>query len=160
MSPDPYAPKGWPRTTREVRTELETFTMRLQQLGGTPDEVAQVVAGWDELDPDGTPDGWTRARRDQVLAMHDDELRRLLVEGRDEYAYATTTEEEARAQAMAAGLARARQEAAQVIYGNVASVLDWVGADPIRALVVLELEQGRSGANRKTLVEPLTDLVQ
>lgn len=149
---DPYAPKGWPRGNPEVRTELETFSDRLRQLGATDDEVAQVVAGWDTFDAD-----WTPARRHQVVHLSDADLRQLLVDGREEYEHDTTTEEVAAVRDAERARRMAEAEAARRIGGNVDSVLAWVGDDRYRAQAVLELEV--AGQRRKTLLAPMRDLV-
>ncbi len=151
--PDPYRAKGWPRVNRETRTDLETFTMRLELLGASPDEVQAVVGGWDDFDGD-----WTPERRHELLHMGDDGLRGVIEAGREEYDYANTTEEEAEARVEAQRLRTARSEAAQRIYGTVPSLLAWVGDDQVRAGAVRELETGDEGASRKTLLSALDEI--
>lgn len=155
---DPYAPKGWPRGQSERQSTLDGVQARLRQLGATDDEVAAVVDGWDQLDPDDTPDGWTRARREQVTHMGDNELRALLVDGRTEYEYATTTEEEAAEQDRQRARNRTQAEAADRVNGTVPSVLAWVGDDKDRAQSVLDVET--TGANRITLVKALREVLE
>jgi hypothetical protein len=160
--PDPYAPKGWPRQVAgERRSELDQFAQRLTDLGAQPDEVQLVRDSWDELDPDDStdPDAFTAARRAELLRMPDDQLRALLTSSRDEYELGTTSEEEAEAHRQMAAYRLAYAEAGERICGNVDSVLAWVADDPVRAEAVLELEQGPDGADRKTLVGPLRDLL-
>lgn len=156
--PDPYAPKGWPRGTSERQSTLDGVQVRLRQLGATDDEIAAVVDGWDQLDPDGTPDGWTRVRREQVTHMGDNELRALLVDGRQEYEYATTTEEEAAEKVRANARRRTQAEAAERVNGTVPSVLAWVGDDKDRAQAVLDVEN--TGARRITLVKALLEILE
>lgn len=160
--PDPYAPAGPRRpTVSEVRTPVDQFATRLANLGATPDEVQAVVDAWDDLDPDDAadPDAWTAGRRDRVFAADDAELQAMIDSARDEYEVGTTTEADAQAKADHAALRAAEAEAAGRIGGNVDSVLAWVAGDAIRAQAVLALEQAPEGANRKTLVGPLTELV-
>ena len=160
--PDPYAAKGWPRpATGERRTDLDQFVGRLVDLGAQPDEVQLVRDSWDDLDPDDStdPEAFTAARRAELVRMPDDQLRGLLTASRDEHTLGTTTEEEAEAHRQMAEYRQAYQEAAERIGGNVDSVLAWVADDPVRAEAVLELETSPDGADRKTLVGPLRDLL-
>ena len=151
---DPYRAKGWPRVNRETRTDLETFTMRLELLGASPDEVAAVTDGWDDFDGD-----WTPERRHELLHMGDDGPRGVIVAGREEYDYANTTEEEADARAEAQRLRTARTEAAQRIYGTVPSIVAWMGDDPVRARALRELEEDAEGAGRKTLLAAIDEII-
>ena len=157
---DPY--RGVPRVVAtEVRSPLDDFLDRLRQLGATPDEMDAVARTWDQLDPDDSPDpdAWTRARREEVRRAGDDYLRALILEGRAEYEYGTTTEKDAAAKAAHAAYAAALAEAQGRIGGTVPAVLAWVGDDPLRAEAVLHLETLPEGANRKSLAAPLRDLV-
>lgn len=167
--PDPYAPKGWPReATGERRSELDQFLQRLAELGATDEERRLVADGWDQLDPDDTPDdedgpAFTRAYRSHLVRMGDHELVALLREAREANDFHSTTEEEAAAREAereeAARYQQAHTEALERIGGNVQAVLGWVAGDPVRAQVVHVLETGPEGANRKTLVEPLQELL-
>jgi hypothetical protein len=158
--PDPYAPKGWPRVNSETRSPLEHFVTRLRELGATEDEVSAVVETWDQFDPDPhAPEAWTEAQRAQVMRLGDNELRQMIVDGRREYAFATTTEEEADRKAAKMAQQRAMTEAQGRIDGPVASVLAWVGDDRIRAAAALAAER-EGGAPRKTLVAGLEDVLR
>lgn len=160
--PDPYAAKGWPReVASESRTELDQFVSRLVDLGAQPDEVQLVRDSWDDLDPDDDtdPDAFTTARRAELVRMPDDKLLALLHASREEHELGTTTEEEAEAARAEAQYRVAVAEAHERIGGNVDSVLAWVADDPVRAEAVLDLETGPDGADRKTLVGPLRDLL-
>jgi len=156
--PDPYQPAGPPRyAASEIRGELDQFLSRLRDLGATPDELAAVARTWDDLDPDDCtdPDCFTRRHRDELAHAPDDRLRALILDGRAEYEHGTTTQEDADAQAREAAYLAALEEAAGRIGGNVASVLDWVGGDPVRARAMVELESAPEGAQRKTLLAAL-----
>lgn len=160
--PDPYAAKGAPRATvPETRSQLDQFLARLTDLGAEPDELQLVRDSWDDLDPDDDtdPDAFTAARRAELVSMPDDKLAGLLAASRDEYEVGTTTEEEAEQARAAAEYRDAYREAAERIGGNVDSVLAWVADDPVRAQAVLDLERSSDGADRKTLVKPLAELM-
>lgn len=153
--PDPYAPKGWPRSTASERVSpLDGFLARMRQLGATEEELAGVRDDWGNYDGE----DWTPERKAQVLAATDDQLRAMLAEVRAEYEVGTVTEEEHAARARQHDYQLQLREAADRIGGTVADVLGWVGDDPVKAEAVLELEQGPDGADRKTLVEPLRQL--
>ncbi len=153
MSPDPYAPKGYPRVNSETRSPLEQFTMRLRELGATDDEVSAVVASWDDIDEE-----WTPAERARVAGLGDNELRAMIVDGRQEFTYSTTTQEDADRKAAKAREMRAMSEAQERIDGNVAAILAWVGDDKVRAQAALSAEK-EGGAPRKTLVAGLEDVL-
>jgi hypothetical protein len=159
--PNPYEPRGWPRTNVESRSPLEQFVARLRDLGATDDEVELVETTWDNLDPDDSsfPEAWTRARRDEMARLGDNELRRMIRDSREEYALGTTTEEEQQAAEDRRRAHTARAEASERIHGNVPSVLAWVGDDTVRARAVLELETGVDGRERSTLVKALREIV-
>jgi hypothetical protein len=152
--PDPYAPKGWPReVAAETRGPLDQFLARLADLGATDDEQADVAATWH--DDEAFPPEW----RQELLHMGDNELAAMIREVREEHRLGTTTEDDdADAEAHAAYRA-AMAEAAERIGGNVQAVLAWVGDDPVRAQAVHQLETGPDGAGRKTLVEPVQQLL-
>lgn len=157
--PDPYSARGWPRVNTEMRSPLDQFIDRLRQLGATDEEVDDVLATWDDFDSDPhAPEAWTHAQRARVLAMGDNELRALIESGRQEYAYATTTEDEAAEQGARRARQRAATEAEDRINGNVAGILAWVGDDPVRATAVYSLEKA-SPSPRKTLLEPLEGIL-
>lgn len=159
MSPDPYAPKGWPRVNSETRSPLEHFVTRLRELGATEDEVSAVVETWDQFDPDPhAPEAWTHAQRAKVAALGDNELRAMIVDGRREYAYSTTTEEEAARKAAKNAELRAMTEAQGRVDGTVSAILAWVGDDKVRARAALAAER-EGGAPRKTLVTKLEDVL-
>ncbi len=146
--PDPYAAKGWPRdVASEMRSPRDTWLMRLEQLGATPDELAQVMAEW--------PDPEYQAEVHDMLLLGDNELRATLLEVRAEYEVGTTTEAEADAQDDHAEYRAAEAEASGRIGGTVGALLAWVGSDLVRAQVVHHLETSAEGANRTTLVRPL-----
>ncbi len=152
MSPDPYAAKGWPReVASEMRSPRDTWLMRLEQLGATPDELAQVLAEW--------PDPEYQAAVHDMLLLGDNELRAALLEVRSEYEVGTTTEAEAAADDEHARYRAAEAEATGRMGGTVPAVMAWVGSDLIRAQVVHHLETAAGGANRATLVRPLQDLL-
>lgn len=153
MSPDPYQAKGYPRVNSETRSALEQFIVRLRELGATEDEVSTVVASWDDLDEE-----WTVAERARVASLGDNELRAMIVDGRREYDYSTTTQEEADRRAAKAEQLRAMTEAQGRIDGNVAAILAWVGDDKVRATAALAAER-EGGAPRKTLVKQLEDVL-
>lgn len=164
--PDPYAPKGRVRSSApEMRSEQDQFLTRLADLGATEDELDQVRDAWDDLDPDDTPDdpdlgpAWTLARRTELVNAGDHELTALLRRARIEHDEGTTTEDEADEQERRREYDRAMAEGQERIGGNVDAVLAWVGDDPVRAQVAHQLETGEGGANRKTLVEPLGQLL-
>lgn len=158
--PDPYQGKGWPRVNSETRSPLEQFVIRLRQLGATEDEVSAVVETWDQFDEDPhAPEAWTHPQRAKVLRLGDNELRQMIVDGRREYAYATTTQEEADRKQAKAAQHRAMSEVQERIDGNVAGILAWVGDDRIRAQAALAAEQ-EGGAPRKTLVSGLEDVLR
>ena len=148
-------------TIPETRGPLETFLMRLRQLGATLDEIDAVAATWDQLDPDDDPDpdAWTVTRRREVMYADDTYLLALIREGRDEYELGTTTQEQADDKAEAAAFNAALNEASGRVGGTVPAVLAWVGGDPTRARAVLDLEAAPTGAGRKTLLGPLRELV-
>lgn len=159
MSPDPFQGKGYPRVNSETRSPLEQFVSRLRELGATEDEVSAVVDTWDDFDPDPTaPEAWTHAQRAKVAALGDNELRRMIVDGRREYVYSTTTQEEADRRAAKAAELRAMTEAQGRIDGNVSAILAWVGDDKVRAHAALAAER-EGGAPRKTLVAGLEDVL-
>lgn len=157
--PDPFQARGWPRINRETRTPLENFVVRLRALGATPDEVDAVVASWDDVEDErdaaGDPTAWTAKRRDEVARLPDPQLRAMIEDGRQEYAYGTTTQEEADRQAALARERRTHTEAAERVHGTVSSIMAWVGDDPLRALAIRDLEFGPDGGNRKTLLTAL-----
>lgn len=157
--PNPYAPRGWPRVNTESRSPLETFVLRLRQLGASEDEVSAVVDTWDDFDPDPhAPEAWTHAQRAKVQALGDNELRQMIVDGRREYEYATTTQEDADRKAEKVAQQRALTEAEGRIDGAVPAILAWVGDDRIRAQAALSVE--RDGPSpRKTLVAALEGIV-
>jgi hypothetical protein len=165
--PNPYAASHRRRvsTTSEGRSELDQFITRLSDLGATDDELTQVREQWDALEPDDTPDdpdlgpAWTRAYRDQLVATGDRELTQLLRRARAEHLEGTTDPDEAEATARRRAYDRALGEAQDRVGGTVAEVLAWVADDPVRAQAVHQLETSSDGANRKTLVEPLADLL-
>lgn len=160
MSPDPYAPKGYPRINSETRSPLEQFIMRLRELGATEDEVSAVVETWDQFDSDPhAPEAWTHAQRARVMALGDNELRAMIVDGRREYEFSTTTQEEADRKAAKAREIRAMSEARDRIDGTIAAILAWVGDDKIRAQAALSAER-EGGAPRKTLVTKLEDVLR
>jgi hypothetical protein len=160
MGSDPYQAKGWPRVNSETRSPLEHFVVRLRELGATEDEVSAVVETWDQFDPDPhAPEAWTHAQREAVMRLGDNELRQMIVDGRREYAYSTTTQEEADRKAAKAAELRAMNEAQVRIDGSVASVMAWVGDDVVRAMAALAAER-EGGAPRKTLVARLEDLLR
>ncbi len=157
---DPYAPKGYPRINSETRSPLEQFTMRLRELGATEEEVSAVVETWDQFDPDPTaPEAWTHAQRARVMALGDNELRAMITDGRREYEFSTTTQEDADRKTAKAKEIRAMDEARGRIDGNVAAILAWVGDDKVRAQAALSAEQ-EGGAPRKTLVAGLEDVLR
>lgn len=157
--PNPYQARGWPRVTLESRTPLEQFVGRLEQLGATEDEISAVVDTWDQFDPDPhAPEAWTHAQRARVMALGDNELRAMIVDGRREYEYATTTQEDADRRAEKASRQRALTEAEGRIDGTVSAILAWVGDDRIRAQAVLAAER-ESGAPRKTLLTAMEGIV-
>jgi len=164
--PDPYAPKGMPRTTDgERRGELDHFLARLSDLGATGDELAQVRDAWDDLEPDdaepyddGEP-AWTRAERSKLVNASDHQLTELLRRARVEHHIGTHDEDDDAEVERRRSYDRAMAEAQERIGGNVQAILGWVGDDPVRAQAVHQLERGEGGANRKTLVEPLEDLL-
>lgn len=166
---DPYAGGGRGRgvaVSGEVRTELDQFVARLRDLGATPDEIEPVVASWDDLDPadtevvEGEVPPWTAERRTALVNAPDAELEGLLQAARDEYALGTTTEADAAEAARKRQLAALQARAAEVVGKPVAQVLEWVGTSTDRATAVLELETAKGeGANRKTLVAPLRELL-
>jgi hypothetical protein len=153
MGSDPYQAKGYPRVNSETRSPLEQFTMRLRELGATDDEVSTVIASWDDIDEE-----WTPAERTRVANLGDNELRAMIVDGRREYEYSTTTQEEADRKAAKARELRAMDEAQNRIDGSVAAILAWVGDDKVRAQAALSVEK-EGGAPRKTLVAALTELI-
>lgn len=158
--PDPYAPKGWPRVNSETRSPLEHFVVRLRELGASDDEVSAVVDTWDDFDADPhAPEAWTHAQRAKVMRLGDNELRQMIVDGRREYAYSTTTQEEADRKAEKQAQHRAMSEVQERIDGSVAAVLAWVGEDRIRATAALAAER-EGGAPRKTLVAGLEDVLR
>jgi len=164
--PDPYAPKGLPRRADgERRSELDHFLTRLEDLGADDEELAQVRDAWDDLEPDdaepyddGEP-AWTRAERSKLVNASDHELVALLRRARQEHAIGTTDEDDQAEQERRRAYDRAMAEAQERIGGNVQAIIGWVGDDPVRAQAVHQLETSEGGANRKTLVEPLADLL-
>lgn len=159
MSPDPYAPKGYPRVNSETRSPLEQFVTRLRELGATEDEVSAVVDTWDDFDPDPTaPEAWTHAQRAKVAALGDNELRQMIVDGRREYEIGTVTEEEAARKAAKNAELRAQTEAQGRIDGTISAILAWVGDDKVRATAALAAER-EGGAPRKTLMARLEDVL-
>ncbi len=159
MSPDPYAPKGYPRVNSETRSPLEQFVTRLRELGATEDEVSAVVDTWDDFDADPhAPEAWTHTQRARVAALGDNELRAMIVDGRQEYAYSTTTQEDADRKAAKAAELRAMTEVQGRIDGKVPAILAWVGDDKVRAQAALAAEK-EGGAPRKTLVAGLEEVL-
>lgn len=143
-------------TTPEVRSELETAVMRLEEIGATPDEIATFVDGWDDLNDD-----WTVERRTEWLHQSDGDLARELAGIRAEHRFHTTTEEE---QAELDDQERHMaliDEAAGLTGSNITRIMEWVNAgdDPtevgLRASIMLDLET--NGQNRPTLVAQLAD---
>lgn len=67
----PYAPKGAPRRSNEIRDPLTEIRERLRRLGATADEVADWTgaAAWDELDDE------QRESVDELRTASDDEIR-------------------------------------------------------------------------------------
>ena len=152
--PDPYQAKGYPRINSETRSPLEQFVLRLRELGATEDEVSAVVASWDDIDEE-----WTPAERARVAGLGDNELRAMIVDGRQEFTYSTTTQEDADRKAAKAREMRAMSEAQERIDGNVAAILAWVGDDKVRAQAALSAEK-EGGAPRKTLVSGLEEVLR
>lgn len=158
--PNPYAPRGWPRVTSETRSPLEQFVLRLHQLGATEDEISAVVNTWDVFDEDPhAPEAWTHAQRARVQSLGDNELRQMIIDGRREYEYATTTQEDADRKAEKVARQRALTEAEGRIDGAVPAILAWVGDDRIRAQAALSVERA-GAAPRKTLVSALEAVVR
>jgi hypothetical protein len=158
--PDPYQAKGYPRINSETRSPLEQFITRLRELGATEDEVSAVVDTWDDFDPDpNAPEAWTHAQRARVAALGDNELRAMIVDGRREFVYSTTTQEDADRRAAKAAELRAMTEAQGRIDGKVPAILAWVGDDKVRAQATLAAEQ-EGGAPRKTLVAGLEEVLR
>lgn len=154
--PNPFAA---PRVTRrpsapQSLSQLEQFVVRLRAIGATDEEVETVRQTWDDLSDD-----WTVADRTKLTRLSDEQLRDELVATRAEYQHDTTTEQQQDATDAATFQQKVRAEAAEVIGRNIGAVLQWVGTDPIRAIVILELEQSEHGAARKGIIEPLTELV-
>lgn len=100
--PNPFKPRqygGWETDTvgpsvgagapDVVVDELEPFLERLRQLGATPDELADVRAGWDVLDEE-----WTLEYRHRLSHASDAELAAHLEAIRAEHVAHTMTEEE------------------------------------------------------------------
>lgn len=144
----------------EVRTPLDDFLTRLQQLGASPDQVQSVADTWDQFDTDDGEDSWTPERRAMLMALGDTELGQLIDASRDEYNYATTSEEDAAAADHTRHLEAAIAEAQGRIGANVQSVAAWVGDDPVRAEAVLRLELAPEGANRTTLISQVAPVAR
>jgi hypothetical protein len=119
-----------------------------------------VVDTWDDFDPDpNAPEAWTHAQRARVAALGDNELRAMIVDGRREFVYSTTTQEDADRRAAKAAELRAMTEAQGRIDGKVPAILAWVGDDKVRAQATLAAEQ-EGGAPRKTLVAGLEEVLR
>lgn len=153
--PNPYAPRVTRRTEPEQVGELAGFLHRLRLLGATDEELASVADTWDQL-----TDEFTVLDRAQMLAWDDEKLGAELAALRAEYRQHTTTEADDATEAAARATNTAQAEAHDVVGRPVASVLEWVGSDVLRAIAILDLEQGPDGAARKTLVVPLRTLVE
>lgn len=152
---NPYAPRvSRTASVPETPSELASFVHRLQMLGATPEELAVVGDTWDDLDDD-----WTAEQRSALTRLSDDELRAELRATREEYRHDTRTEGEQEALDATGYVEQMRAQAAEEVKKPVPQVLAWVDDDPVRAIAVLDLENGPDGAQRKTLVEPLQELV-
>lgn len=152
---DPYAP----RVSRSVSEpeaigELDQFVTRLQLLGATDEEIATVRTTWDDLDEE-----WTVDQRTALTLLPDDELRAELLATREEYRHDTRTETEQAEVDTTDAMTQAHARAADIIGQPVAKVLEAVGEDVYRAMAVLDMELAETGAQRKTLVEPLRAMV-
>lgn len=159
--PNPYGPR-WPREPRTARTmrdvlpTLDQFVERLRLLGASPSTIDVVRERWEPTDDADRED------RDQVLLLCDDDLRALILEVEEEHRISTTTEEEEAAARFTAKVEQLNDYAADAdewVKGNVQSVLDVVGDDPVAAAAALLAETTRADEAgedaRVTLVEPL-----
>lgn len=137
-------------STSDRQSDLDFVLGRLAKLGATDDEMAEVRDSWFDNTHGDLATG-RRFLRDAPDAV----LLKAIAEVRDEFEESTTSETEK----VEASDEYARQVAAVEAYDkigdNVATILEWVAADPVRARAVLDLEQGEHGAQRKTLIEPL-----
>ena len=158
---DPYTAASYRDVDPEVRSHRDEVLARFRELGANDEEVAQIAEAWDDLDPsDSTePDAWTREKRDALRYAGDHELQRLLDRARREYTEGTTTEEEEAEAEHARAVDAARVEALDRIGGTVGAILGWVGDDLARAHAVLSVEPPIDEGGRKTLIEPLEELV-
>lgn len=148
------------RASRERVTRLESFTSRLREVGATEQEIADLVAVWNEND-DPHDSRWITTR-DRLVRLSDTDLRRLLEQARREYFEHTHTPEEQADAERAAFLEQARAELAISPDHKVADLIEWVAGDPLRAQAALEWEQARDTTHgpRVTLVNALTPLVE
>ena len=148
--PDPYAANEERPAVGEVRGHREEVLERFRQLGATDEELAVVTVEWDDL---------TGAERDELRFAGDHELTAALERARTEHYEGTHTEDEEAAERAELAYRAAVVEAGERIGGNVDSVLAWVAGDVDKARAVLETEPPLDAGGRKTLIEPLVELV-
>lgn len=146
--PNPKAP------TRHVtpsapRAPDHPPTGRLRRIGVTQEEVAEAERRWADMSDD---ERWEA--QEALNALTDEELRGQLAEGRAERDEAPAPEAVYAPDAEASAV-----NPEDVPEGTVDAVLDWVGDDRARAAAALLAEQRREGDPRKTLVEPLQQLL-
>ena len=142
------------RRARESVNKRDGFLNRLRKVGATDDEVGDFAAIWDD------PAGWG-IPRDVLTRLSDGDLRQLLEHNRREFReHTTTVEEEQDAQRATAD--RVARDAWTVDHPTtVTQVMGWVGADPHRAAVALDVELDKpADERRKTLIAQLEPLVE
>lgn len=157
---NPYAPKGPTRHSNERRNPVDEFADRLVALGADRDEVDDWL---DEVDLDS-------AEFERVRRMSDAEIRFHLEavsgeedddEALDDASPILGAEGNMTASPPSIPQEPAEEETVDVPAGlvdqNVPEILAWVGEDPQRAAVALELES-LTEKPRKTLVEPLQEI--
>jgi hypothetical protein len=145
----PRAHDGSPEVM--ARDSLEAFVARITALDASIDEVEAVRAFWSQPVDEGDH------TREALLRMSDDELRKLIEDGRAEFEVGTHDEAEQADLDWRRAVDAERPEAEnQTAHGTVERVIEWVGGEPARAQAALDAEHSIPDHQpRRTLVAAL-----
>lgn len=152
-SHNPFAPVSTRERKAPARAPEFPPLRRLRRLGLLPDEEQVVRERWEALS-----DAERTETFEAMENLDNDELARQIVEMRQELAAERRGQRGAEV-VSGADADEAAVDVDDVPDGTVPEVLEWVGDDQARASAALLAEQRRHDPPRKTLVEPLEDLV-
>jgi hypothetical protein len=146
-----YQARGWPRVVEsETRSPIDHVTLRMRELGATPDEMAAVGAVWG-LDP---------VEDDRLLHMPDHELRAEILAVRAEYEVGTVSEEEAADRDLVITFRHTMSEAHERAGGTIPAIMAWIAGDPVRAYAMGIVETDDDGASRSTLLKQTDRIIE